>query len=127
MKEHLLEKIKEQEQNLCTSDALERLRTRYKFIQPDNISEYLKRYPFLVADLDRTYEIKCQYFDTSPMLLFYISDIGTLESATLSAYINTETSREKAKDIFSQFEKEWWENMSKDAKKRFMVDIINNV
>lgn len=108
-------------------NAFENLKTQYDFVQSDEISKFLRSHPFLIADLGKTYEIKCRYFDKSPMLLHYISETGTLESATLAAYINTDTPREKAKDIFSQFDKEWWKDMSKDAKKCFMVDMINNV
>ncbi|HMH10903.1 MAG TPA: hypothetical protein VK553_09350 [Candidatus Nitrosopolaris rasttigaisensis] len=46
----------------------------------------------------------------------YISETESLESATLAAYINTDTPEEKAKDIFSQFDKEWWEVYQKKQK-----------
>lgn len=107
--------------------AFENLKAQYDFIQADKISKFLRNYPFLIDDLDKIYETKCQYFDKSPMLLHYVSETKSLESATLAAYVNTNTPREKAKDIFSQFDKEWSRNISKEAKNLIMVDIINNV
>ena len=113
--------------NLYPSSAFENLKTQYDFIQADKISKFLRSYPFLIADLGKVYEIKCRYFDKSPLLLHYISETGTLESATLAAYVNTDAPEEKAKDIFSQFDKKWWRSISKEAKGRLMVDMINNV
>jgi hypothetical protein len=104
--------------------ALENLKTQYNFIQTDKISNFLRNYPFLIEDLDRIYEIKCQYFDKSPMLLHYISESESLESATLAAYVETDISEEKAKGIFSLFDKEWNVSISKEAKELLMVDII---
>lgn len=108
-------------------NTFENLKTQYDFVQADEISKFLRSHPFLIADLGKTYEIKRQYFDKSPMILHHISETGSLESATLAAYINTDTPREKAKDIFSQFDKEWWKNISKEAKNILMVDMVNNV
>src|SRR5271157_3082530 len=87
--------------------ALENLKTQYNFIQTDKISKFLRSYPFLIADLGKVYEIKCQYFDKSPLLLHYISETEALESATLAAYVETDIPEEKAKDIFSLFDKKW--------------------
>jgi hypothetical protein len=102
----------------------ENLKTQYNFIQTDKISKFLRSYPFLIADLGKVYEIKCRYFDKSPMLLHYISETESLESATLAAYVETDISEEKAKDIFSLFDKEWNVSISKEAKKLLMVDMI---
>jgi hypothetical protein len=61
------------------------------------------------------------------MILHYMSETGSLESATLAAYIKTDFPRNIARDIFSQFEKEWWKNISKAAINLIMIDMVQNV
>jgi hypothetical protein len=41
--------------------TIEKLKTQYKFVQVDEISTFLRHYPFLIADLHRIYEIKSRY------------------------------------------------------------------
>jgi len=107
--------------------AIEKLKTQYKFVQVDEISTFLRHYPLLIADLHRIYKIKSRHFDESPMDLYYISETGSLESANLVAYIKINIPREKAEDIFSLFDEEWWSNISKKAKTLLMVDMVKNV
>ena len=57
------------------------------------------------------------------MTLYYIDDTGVLENATLAAYIQIETPREEAWKVFSRFDKEWWKNISKEAKIHLTVDM----
>ncbi len=109
------------------SKIIEKLKTQYKFIQVKEISTFLRYYPFLIADLNTIYEVKSRHFDESPMDLYYISETGSLESATLAAYIKINAPIESMKDIFSCFDKEWWNNISKEAKTLLMVDMIKNV
>jgi hypothetical protein len=101
---------------------IEQLKMQYKFIHPDEIAIFLKRHPFLIADLHTIHEIKSQYFGEAPMTLYYIDETGWLEDASLAAYIQTDMPREKAQEIFSQFDEEWWENISKEAKCLITVD-----
>ncbi len=112
---------------LPIDQAIEKLKTQYKFVQVDEISTFLRYYPFLIADLHRIYEIKRRHFDESPMDLYYVSETGSLESANLAAYIKINIPREKAEDIFSRFDEEWWDNISKKAKTLLMVDMVKNV
>lgn len=107
--------------------VIEKLKAQYEFVQLDQISTFLRHYPFLIADLNRIYEIKSHYFGESPMDLYYISETGSLESATLAAYIKINIPREEANEIFSRFDEEWWSNISKEAKTLLMVDMVKNV
>jgi len=70
------------------------------------------------------WKLFARLLNKSPLLLHYVSEIGTVESATLAVYINTDIPEEKAKDILSQFDKEWQGSISKEAKKLLMVDMI---
>jgi hypothetical protein len=106
---------------------IEKLKALYKFAQVDEISAFLRHYPFLIADLHAIYEIKSRHFDKSPMDLYYMSETGSLESATLAAYIKISIPREDANEVFSRFDDEWWVNISKQAKTLLMVDMIKNV
>jgi hypothetical protein len=101
---------------------IERLKGQYKFIHPDEISTYLRSYPFLIVDLDEIYEIKSQYFGEAPMTLYYIDDTGLVEHATLAVYIQLDMPREEAREIFSQFDDDWWEKVSEEAQLRITVD-----
>jgi len=56
-----------------------------------------------------------------------MSETGSLESATLAAYIKTSIPRERVEDVFSRFDGEWWDNISKEAKTIIMVDMVRNV
>lgn len=53
--------------------AIARLKTRYKFDngQDEDTLAVLSRYPFLIGELNKIHEIKCQYFDDAPMSLYY--------------------------------------------------------
>jgi hypothetical protein len=104
--------------------ALECLNMHYHCTRPEKISTFLNIYPDLIDDLEKIYQTKCQYFDESPLLLFCVDETASLEYATLAAYIETETPEAKTKDVFAQFDKEWSKNISKEAKRRIMVDIV---
>jgi len=103
-------------------DAIEKLKTRYEFVQAEEISTFLGSYPFLVADLNKIYEMKCRYFGETPVTLYYISETGSLDDATLAAYIETDLSIEETKEIFSKFYKECWQELSKEARHLITVD-----
>ena len=109
--------------NTLFSNPIEKLKTQYEFVHPDEISAFLRSYPFLIADLKSVSEIKSQYFGKSPMTLYYINEAGPLESATLASYIKPDMPREKARELFSQFDKEWWQKISKEAKYYLTVDM----
>jgi hypothetical protein len=98
------------------------LKAHYEFIHPDEISTFLERYPFLIADLKTIHEIKSRYFGEAPMTLYYIDETGWIGGATLAAYIQADMPREKAQELFSQFDEEWWEQISEEAKHFIMVD-----
>jgi len=112
---------------LAFEQSIQQLKTQYTFIQADELVTFLRRYPFLIVDLHRIYEIKSKHFDKSPMDLYYISETGSLESATLAAYIKINIPRERAKDILSYFDEEWWNNISEEAKTVLVVDMVSNV
>jgi uncharacterized membrane protein YsdA (DUF1294 family) len=109
------------------NQIIEKLKAKYKFYQVNEISTLLKSYSFLISDLNKIYEIMSRYFDASPMDLYYMSETGSLESATLTAYIKASIPRERVEDIFSRFDEEWWDNISKEAKTIIMVDMVRNV
>lgn len=107
--------------------SIEKLKARYEFVQKDEIFRFLRHYPFLIVDLSKIYEIKSRYFGDSPMDLYYLSETGSLESATLSAHIKINIPREEANETFSRFDNEWWNGISKEAKTLIMVDMVVNV
>ncbi len=107
--------------------VIEKLKAQYEFAQADEISTFLKHYPFLIDDLNKIYEIKSRYFGPSPMDLYYMSETGSLESATLAAYIKVNIPREEANEIFPRFDDEWWNSISKEAKPILIVDMVRNV
>jgi hypothetical protein len=110
-------------ENIAFNKVVENLKTQYDFAQVNEISTFLKNYPFLIADLNKVYETKSRYFGKAPMSLRYTSETGSLESATLAAYIKTDLPEEQAEEIFSQFDEEWWKNISEDAKLFVIVDL----
>ncbi len=55
---------------------IEELKAKYNFYQVNEIYTLLKRYSFLISDLNKIYEIKSHYFDASPMDLYYMSEQG---------------------------------------------------
>src|SRR5690242_11512827 len=67
--------------SLAFARAIEKLKTQYEFYegQEEDILAVLSRYPFLIAELNRIHEIKCQYFDDAPMSLCYLNETGWLE------------------------------------------------
>jgi len=103
-------------ENIPFNNAVENLKTQYDFIQANEISTFLKNYPSLIDDLNRVHEAKSRYFKDSPMTLYYISETGSLDSATLAAYIEINIPIEEAKEVFSQFRKEMWQKISRQAK-----------
>ena len=103
-------------------EQIERLKAQYEFIHPDETAIFLKRYPFLIADLHTIHEIKSRYFGEAPMTLYYMDEPGWVGEATLAVYIQIDMPREKAREIFSQFDEEWWEKISEDAQRFIMVD-----
>jgi hypothetical protein len=113
----------ERENHLPIEKAIENLKTRYDFVQTNEISTLLKNYPSLIDDLGKVYELKSRYFDKAPMALRYTSETRSLESATLAAYIKTDLPEQKAEEVFSQFDEAWWENISEDAKLFITVDL----
>ena len=106
---------------------IEELKAKYNFYQVNEIYTLLKRYSFLISDLNKIYEIKSHYFDASPMDLYYMSETGSLESATLAAYIKTSIPRERVEGVSSRFDEEWWNNISQEAKTIIMVDMVRNI
>jgi hypothetical protein len=113
----------ERENHLPIDKAIENLKTRYDFVQTNEISTFLKNYPSLIHDLDKVYETKSQYFKDSPMALYYISETGSLESATLAAYVEMDNLTEETKKMFSSFRKEIWQKISKEAKHLITVGL----
>src|SRR5260370_27301982 len=105
------------------NNAVENLKKQYDFVQVNEISIFLKNYPSLIDDLNKVYETKSQYFGKAPMALRYTSETGSLESATLAAYIKTDLPEQKAEEVFSKFDEEWCENISEDAKLFVTVDL----
>ena len=103
--------------------AIENLKTRYDFVQTNEIAAFLKKYPSLIDDLNTVYETKSQYFKDLPMDLYYISEAGSLESATLAAYIEMDSLTEETKQIFSSFRQEMWQKISKEAKHLITVGL----
>jgi hypothetical protein len=110
-------------ENIPFNKVVENLKTQYDFAQVNEISTFLKNYPFLVSDLNKVYDAKSRYFGKAPMALRYTSETGSLESATLAAYIKTDLPEKQAEEIFSKFDEEWWENISEDAKLFMTVDL----
>ncbi|HWS85082.1 MAG TPA: hypothetical protein VN207_12580 [Ktedonobacteraceae bacterium] len=106
----------EQENQLPINNAVENLKTQYDFVQSNEISTFLKKHPSLIGDLNTVYETKSQYFKELPMTLYYISETGSLDSATLAAYIEMDVLTEETKQEFSRFRKEMWQKISKEAK-----------
>jgi hypothetical protein len=90
----------EQENQLPINNAVDNLKTRYDFVQSNEISTFLRNYPSLIADLNTVYETKSQYFKELPMTLYYISETGSLDSATLAAYIEMDILTEETKTEF---------------------------
>jgi len=99
--------------------AIEKLKAQYEFYegQDEDIIAVLSRYPFLIMDLNRIHEIKCQYFDGAPMSLCYISETGWLEDADLSAAVvfDDDLWDKKFKSSFDKFQEECWQEMSQEA------------
>jgi hypothetical protein len=113
----------EQDNQISIGNAVENLKARYDFVQTNEISTFLKKYPSLIDDLNTVYEVKSQYFGKAPMALRYTSETGSLESVTLAAYIKTDLPEQKAEEVFSQFDEEWWEDISEGAKLFVTVDL----
>ena len=99
---------------------IEKLKKQYVFYegQDEDILAVLSRYPFLIAELNRIHEIKCNYFDDAPMSLCYLNETGWLENASLSAAVvfDDELWDKKFKSSFRKFEEECWEEMSQEAR-----------
>jgi hypothetical protein len=99
---------------------IEKLKTQYAFYegQDEDILAVLSRYPFLIAELNRIHEIKCQYFDDAPMSLCYLNETGCLENASLSAAVEFDDDLwdRKFKSSFRTFEEECWEEMSQESR-----------
>ncbi|HWS84120.1 MAG TPA: hypothetical protein VN207_07645 [Ktedonobacteraceae bacterium] len=99
--------------------AIEELKAQYEFYegQDEDIIAVLSRYPFLIMDLNRIHEIKCQYFDDAPMSLYYISETGRLEDADLSAAVvfDDDLWDKKFDSSFDKFQEECWREISKEG------------
>jgi hypothetical protein len=121
-KEYQMSKT-EQDNQFSIGNAVENLKARYDFVQTNEISTFLKKYPALIDDLNTVYETKSQYFKELPMTLYYISETGLVDSSTLAAYIETESLTEETKDMFSSFRKEIWQKISREAKHLITVGL----
>jgi len=101
------------------SSAIDKLKTQYEFYegQDEDILAVLSRYPFLLVDLNRIHEIKCQYFDEAPMSLYYVNETGRLEDADLSASVvfDDDLWDRKFKSSFNKFQEECWREMSQEG------------
>jgi hypothetical protein len=100
--------------------AIEKLKTQYEFYegQEEDILAVLSRYPFLIAELNRIHEVKCQYFDDAPMSLCYLNETGWLEDADLAAAVvfDDDLWDKKFKSSFDKFQEECWQEMSQEAR-----------
>ena len=99
---------------------VEKLKTQYEFYegQDEDILAVLSRYPFLIAELNRIHEIKCQYFDDASMSLCYLNETGWLEDANLSAAVvfDDDLWDKKFKSSFRKFEEECWRKMAQESR-----------
>jgi hypothetical protein len=99
--------------------AIAKLKTQYEFFegQDEDILAVLSHYPFLMVDLDRIHEIKCQYFDEAPMSLYYINETGYLENASLSASVEFDDDLwdKKFESSFYKFRDKCWQEVSKES------------
>ena len=98
---------------------IEKLKTQYAFYEEheEDIVAVLRSYPFLITELNKVYELKCQYLDEAPLTLYYQNETFSLEDATLAAAVELEEDlwREKLKEDFARFEDAYWQVISKEA------------
>jgi hypothetical protein len=105
--------------------AIVKLKTQYEFYegQDEDIIAVLSRYPFLLADLHRIHEIKCQYFDEAPLSLCYLNETGWLEDADLAVAVvfDDDLWDKKFASSFYAFQRQCWREMSKESHGRISV------
>ena len=99
---------------------IEKLKTQYTFCEghEEDILAVLRSYPFLIAELNKVYELKCQYLGEAPLTLYYQNETFSLEDATLAAAVelDEDTCEKLFEGSFYKFRKECWAIMMKEAK-----------
>jgi hypothetical protein len=104
---------------------IEKLKTQYAFYEEheEDILAVLRSYPFLITELNKVYELKCQYLGEAPLTLYYQNETFSLEDATLAAAVELDEDlwEEKLKEDFFKFEKACWRGMLREAKSSIAV------
>ena len=104
---------------LAIDGGIERLKMQYTFCEghEEDILAVLRSYPFLIAELNKVYELKCRYLGEAPLTLYYQNETFSLENATLAAAVELDEDlwMERLKEDFSRFEDACWQVISKEA------------
>ena len=99
---------------------IEKLKMQYIFCEghEEDILAVLRSYPFLIAELNRVYELKCRYLGEAPLTLYYQNETFSLEDATLAAAVELDEDilENQFESSFCKFRKECWAMMPKQAK-----------
>jgi hypothetical protein len=100
-------------------EALER---SYTLREPQQVWEFLAKYPFLVPVLLEAPEKIKQYFPDSKLFLEVVPDPEIIDWVPLVLSINTTLDPDDAVDRQNQLDKDWWlNNTSHEVRKKLFT------
>jgi hypothetical protein len=104
---------------LALEQKIEDLKKRYHFWKDEyefiSIEMFLRHHPALIADLDKIYELKCQYLGDLPVRLECVDETGRIEDATLFVTIEVEEVTQAVKESVDRISEEKWKTLSKES------------
>jgi hypothetical protein len=94
--------------------ALDRLAARYTFRRPDEVVDYLRRYPHLIPLAIEAAEVFPRYFgEDAPLVLEVFTDPESIPAhPELFAIVRTPLGWQEAMERYDRLWEEWWDAVS---------------
>ena len=106
-------------------DALDQLSARYAFRRPEEVADYLRRYPHLVPVLVEAAEVIPRYFGAdAPLVLEVVTDPEEdAPRPELFALVRTTLGPDEARERMDRLDDDWWTDASPDGPGVLVVDL----
>ena len=105
--------------------ALDQLSARYAFRRPEEVADYLRRYPHLAPLLLEAAEVIPRYFGAdAPLVLEVFTDPeGEADDRELFAIVQTTLGVDEANERFDRLLEDWWLDRSPDGPGVLVIDM----
>jgi hypothetical protein len=103
------------------STVATKLHDLYVFKQPDEVSDFLQRHPFLLPLVNQAYDEIHQRFPSSPVTLEVVVDPEDDEDVQLVATVLTSYSPLEVFTKLQELDAEWWLGVMDQAQGKFHI------